>query len=72
LGLVKRSILTAIKAYKKLISPLLGCSCRYHPSCSDYSAAAIEKYGTIKGLGMAVLRVLRCNQFFKGGYDPVK
>jgi hypothetical protein len=70
--LVKRTILTAIKAYKKLVSPLLGGSCRYHPSCSDYSASAIEKYGPIKGLGMAILRVLRCNQFFKGGYDPVR
>ena len=70
--MVKRTILTAIKAYKMLVSPLFGCSCRYHPSCSDYSAVAIEKYGTIKGSGMALLRVLRCNQLFKGGFDPVK
>ena len=70
--MVKRTILTAISAYKKLVSPLLGCSCRYHPSCSQYSTEAIEKYGALKGLGMAALRVLRCNQFFKGGYDPVK
>jgi hypothetical protein len=62
----------AISAYKKLVSPLPRNSCRYHPSCSDYSMAAIEKYGPIKGLGIAVLRVLRCNQFFKGGFDPVK
>jgi len=70
--LVKRTIIVAITAYKRLISPLLGCSCRYHPSCSEYSAAAIEKYGPLKGLGMAALRVLRCNQFFKGGFDPVR
>jgi hypothetical protein len=70
--LVKRSILFLISAYKKLASPLLKSSCRYYPSCSDYSMAAIEKHGPLKGLGMALLRVLRCNQFFKGGYDPVK
>ena len=70
--MVKGSILFLISAYKKLASPLLKSSCRYHPSCSDYSMAAIEKYGSLKGLGMALLRVLRCNQFFKGGYDPVR
>jgi len=70
--LVKRSILFLISAYKKLVSPLLKSTCRHHPSCSGYSMAAIEKYGPLRGLGMALLRVLRCNQFFKGGYDPVK
>jgi len=70
--LVKRPIIFVISAYKKLVSPLLRNSCRYHPSCSGYSIDAIEKYGPLKGIGMALLRVLRCNQFFKGGYDPVK
>ena len=70
--MVKISILFLISIYKKLASPLLKSSCRYHPSCSDYSMAAIDKYGPLKGLGMALLRVLRCSQFFKGGYDPVK
>lgn len=65
-------MILAIKAYKKLISPLLGCSCRYHPSCSAYSMGAIDKYGPAKGLWISILRVLRCNQFFKGGFDPVK
>lgn len=70
--MVKRTIIIAIAAYKKLISPLLRNSCRYHPNCSDYSMTAIEKYGPIRGTGMALLRVLRCNQLFKGGFDPVK
>jgi len=61
-----------ISAYKKLVSPLLRSSCRHHPSCSSYSIDAIEKYGLLRGTGMALLRVLRCNQFFKGGYDPVR
>ena len=70
--MVKKLIIFVIMTYKKSVSPLLRNSCRYHPSCSDYSRGAIEKYGPLKGIGMALLRILRCNQFFKGGYDPVK
>jgi putative membrane protein insertion efficiency factor len=70
--LLKKSIVFAISAYKKLASPLLGHSCRHYPSCSGYTMEAVEKHGTLKGLGMGILRVLRCNKFFKGGFDPVK
>ncbi|MFH1709621.1 MAG: membrane protein insertion efficiency factor YidD [bacterium] len=70
--MVKKALIFVVLTYKKLVSPLLRNSCRYHPTCSDYSMVAIEKYGPLKGLKMALLRVLRCNQFFKGGYDPVK
>lgn len=65
-------IINIIKLYKKFISPLLGRKCRFYPTCSDYAIGSIEKHGTIKGLYYASIRILKCNPFFKGGYDPVK
>jgi len=70
--LVKKTIIFVISVYRKLMSPLLIRSCRYHPSCSEYTIEAVEKHGPIKGVGMGILRLFRCNQFFEGGYDPVK
>jgi len=72
---VKKFFILLIKIYKKTISPLicaLGFHCKYYPSCSEYTKQAIEKYGVIKGLTMGFFRILRCNPFSKGGYDPVK
>ncbi len=60
-----------IKFYKKYISPFLGRRCRFYPSCSSYSLEAIEKYGAIKGGYMSIKRILKCNPFHPGGYDPV-
>ncbi|MBQ7265094.1 MAG: membrane protein insertion efficiency factor YidD [Firmicutes bacterium] len=60
-----------IRFYKKYISPLLPPSCRFTPSCSQYAYEAFSKYGFFKGLGLSVWRILRCNPFCKGGYDPV-
>ena len=60
-----------IKLYKKFISPHLKPSCRFTPSCSTYAIGALEEWGPIVGLALAVWRVLRCNPFSKGGYDPV-
>ncbi|UTD11857.1 membrane protein insertion efficiency factor YidD [Treponema denticola] len=57
--------------YQKAISPHFPPSCRYEPTCSQYAIESIKKYGPFKGTGMALLRILRCNPFFKGGYDPV-
>lgn len=56
--------------YKKLVSPFLRNACRHYPTCSSYTIEAIEKYGFFIGAGKAFLRVLRCNRFFKGGFDP--
>jgi uncharacterized protein len=60
-----------IHFYQRWISPLLPPSCRFYPSCSQYAYEAIGKYGLLKGGGMAVWRLVRCNPFCRGGFDPV-
>ena len=61
-----------IKGYKYLISPYLTNSCRFYPSCSSYAIEVFQKKGFIRGLFFTIWRILRCNPFNKGGYDPVK
>lgn len=61
-----------IRGYRRFISPGLPPSCKYLPTCSQYAMDAITKYGAFRGSLMAVWRILRCNPFSKGGYDPVK
>ena len=68
---MKSFALAAIRFYKRYISPLLGSSCRYYPSCSQYTYQAIEKYGVLKGSWMGIKRISRCHPFAKGGFDPV-
>lgn len=60
-----------ITIYRSAISPMLGPRCKYHPSCSAYALRAIEVHGAAKGSALAGWRLLRCNPFSKGGYDPV-
>jgi putative membrane protein insertion efficiency factor len=57
--------------YQKLISPLLGPRCKYHPSCSSYLVQAITTHGIIKGIILGILRIIRCNPFSGGGFNPV-
>lgn len=71
LTLPKKSLLLLIRFYKREISPMLPPSCRYTPTCSEYARQAVEKYGFLKGGYLAVRRILRCNPFHPGGYDPV-
>ena len=59
-----------LKAYKKLVSPFLIRSCRYHPTCSEYASEAIEKFGAFRGTLIALGRLLRCHPFARGGFDP--
>ena len=69
---MKTIFIRLIEFYQKYLSPLKGRStCIYTPTCSQYAIEALEKYGLIKGGGLAVWRILRCNPFAKGGYDPV-
>ncbi len=60
-----------IRVYQVTLSPLLPPSCRFEPTCSRYTYQAIDKYGLIRGSWMGFKRVLRCNPFSHGGYDPV-
>jgi putative membrane protein insertion efficiency factor len=64
-------MLGAIRFYRRQISPSLPPSCRFTPTCSAYALEAIERYGALKGGWMAFRRILRCNPFHPGGYDPV-
>lgn len=68
---MKKILIIMIKFYRKNISPMRSLKCPYWPTCSQYGLEAVEKYGAIKGGGLAAWRILRCNPFSKGGYDPV-
>ena len=68
---MKTFLLAAIRFYRKYISPGIPPRCRFVPTCSQYAIEAIEKYGALKGFLLAAWRILRCNPFCKGGYDPV-
>ena len=68
---MKRVLLALVRFYRRAISPFRPPCCIYIPTCSEYALEAIEKYGALKGGWMAFRRILRCNPFHKGGYDPV-
>lgn len=68
---MKKLLLLIIRGYRKYISPMKSTKCPYYPSCSEYGMQAIEKYGAVKGSALAAWRILRCNPFSKGGFDPV-
>jgi putative membrane protein insertion efficiency factor len=63
--------LILLRAYKWLISPLLGPACRYVPSCSEYAMESVARFGLVKGGLKALWRLARCHPFAKGGFDPV-
>ena len=67
----KRIMLGMIRFYRRFISPMFPPCCRFTPTCSAYALEAIQKYGALKGGYLAVRRILRCNPFHPGGYDPV-
>ena len=68
---MKRVFLRLIAFYQRHISPCFPARCRFSPTCSQYAMEAIEKYGAVKGGWLTLKRLLRCNPFHKGGYDPV-
>ncbi|NPA58610.1 MAG: membrane protein insertion efficiency factor YidD [Aquificae bacterium] len=67
--MLKKAVVNTLKLYQKFISPMYPASCRYYPTCSQYSVEAVEKYGVVKGLLKSIWRILRCNPFAKGGVD---
>jgi putative membrane protein insertion efficiency factor len=66
-----RVVQAPIRAYRRVISPALPRRCKYEPTCSAYALGALQEFGILRGLVLAVWRVLRCNPFSHGGYDPV-
>jgi putative membrane protein insertion efficiency factor len=69
--LLSRAVLAPVTLYQRLISPALPRRCKYEPTCSAYAARAVREYGILRGLVLAAWRLLRCNPWSHGGYDPV-
>jgi putative membrane protein insertion efficiency factor len=65
-------VIAPIKLYQRLFSPLVGERCKYYPSCSTYAEQAIREYGILRGLVLAGWRLLRCNPWSHGGFDPIE
>ena len=70
--IIDKAVIWLILFYRKYISPLKKPCCRFYPTCSQYALSAVKKYGAFRGGFLAVKRILKCNPFFKGGYDPLK
>ena len=68
---IKQVLIGLLICYQRFISPLKPRTCRFYPTCSEYAIQAIKKYGILKGTGKAIVRILKCNPFHPGGYDPV-
>ena len=69
---MKYLLVKLISFYQKNISVITTKKCKFYPTCSEYTKQAIEKYGSIKGAILGIKRIIRCNPFSKGGYDPLK
>ena len=72
---MKKILIRIINWYQKYVSSYLSSkniNCKYYPTCSEYTKQAIEKYGALKGSILGIWRIIRCNPFSKGGYDPLK
>jgi putative membrane protein insertion efficiency factor len=61
----------AVLAYQWTLRPVLGCNCRFYPSCSNYALEAVGAHGALRGTALTARRILRCNPWHPGGYDPV-
>ena len=69
--MIAKALIACIRVYQFAISPLIGPRCKYYPSCSSYAVDALREHGALRGLGLASWRLLRCNPFSSGGFDPV-
>ncbi|MBN2468362.1 MAG: membrane protein insertion efficiency factor YidD [Deltaproteobacteria bacterium] len=68
---MKYLIISLIRAYQLFVSPLFPPTCRFVPTCSSYTISAIESHGIVRGLGLGLVRILKCHPFHSGGWDPV-
>ena len=68
---MKKFLLWLIRGYKRFLSPLFPPACKFYPTCSDYMAQAVQKYGAVKGLWLGIRRLLKCHPFHDCEYDPV-
>jgi uncharacterized protein len=71
MSVFRGALLLPIRLYQRLMSPLMPARCKYHPTCSAYTAEAVRSYGVLRGTVLGAWRVLRCNPFSNGGLDPV-
>lgn len=69
--MIKKFLIKVIRIYQQKISITKPARCRFYPTCSEYSAVAISRFGVIRGILLSIWRLLRCNPFFRGGFDPV-
>lgn len=69
--MMRRVLIALVKGYRLLLSPWLGASCRFEPTCSAYAIEALERHGAIAGSGLTVYRIVRCQPWCRGGHDPV-
>ncbi|MFH1974756.1 MAG: membrane protein insertion efficiency factor YidD [Pseudomonadota bacterium] len=69
--IINKVFLLFIRGYQYVISPMIGPVCRFYPSCSEYAYVAIYRYGLIRGIYLAIKRILKCNPYNPGGIDPV-
>ena len=72
MNVITNILIKLIKFYRYFISPLIGPSCRYLPTCSEYSIEALKTFGFLKGLSLSLKRIFSCHPWRKGGFDPVK
>jgi putative membrane protein insertion efficiency factor len=68
---LKQGVLILIRIYQCAVSPFLGPACRFYPTCSSYACESIQRFGILKGIGLASRRLIRCHPFHSGGFDPV-
>ena len=70
--IARRLVILVVNGFHRWISPWLGPACRFEPSCSQYAVTAVERYGVLQGSWLAIRRLVRCQPFCEGGYDPVR
>ncbi|MBT5027911.1 MAG: membrane protein insertion efficiency factor YidD [Nitrospinaceae bacterium] len=70
--MLNQIFLKFIRGYQRWVSPLFSPACRFHPSCSEYAAQALNRYSLIRAAGLIIYRILKCNPYHNGGADPLK